>query len=87
MMRDTPDGVEDVFVNMVSGIIAADAAGNLKDGGLKCHDKNGAKSERSTEKHPNQHYNELHAELDKTDWRLGKAIPDDYHQSVARSAA
>lgn len=64
MMRDTPDGVEDVFVSIVSGIIAADAAGNLKDGGLKSHDKNGAESERSTEKYPDQHYDELHAELD-----------------------
>ena len=87
MMRNTPDGAEDVFVNMVSGIIAADTAGNLKDRGLKRHNKNGAKSEWCAEKHPNQHYNELHAELDKTDWRPGKAIPDDYHQSVSRSAA
>ena len=87
MMRDTPDGVEDVFVNMVSGIIAANAAGNLKDGGLKRHDKNGAKPERSAEKYPDQHDYELHTELDETDWCLGKTISDDHHQRVARSAA
>ena len=87
MTRDAPYGIEDVFMHKVSRVVVADAGSKLKDGCLKRHDQNGAKPERGAEKHPDQQYDKLHTELDKSDRGLWKMLSDDHHQGITRSAA